>query len=308
MINQSPKIICHLCGATESRALFLGRDRLHRVDDTLFQIYRCDHCSLVFLFPQPTKEELQKYYPEEYGPYHTESLVLKYGFFSRAFKKSFPLFSQKRQKNSPDISNASLLDFGCGGGAYLERMRELHPHWELCGFDTSEHACVSAREKGFTITTGDAEIALSTFHGHFDVIHIGHVVEHLPNPRATLLFLQTLLKPGGKLHMSTPNVDSLAAKLFRTYWFALDTPRHLFLFSPKTISRLLSEVGFATTTIECTRDMGVEIRSINYLFERFDMRIPFFLWHFMRTVLIPVSILLSVLKKSSVMSITAIKK
>lgn len=305
MINQSPKTTCYLCGSIDSRTLFLGRDRLHRVDDALFQIYRCDRCSLVFLSPQPTEEELKKYYPEDYGPYHTESSVLKYGTLSRVLKKIFLLFSQKKRETSPDTSSASFLDFGCGGGAHLERMRAFHPHWEFCGFDTSEHACVSARGKGFTIATGDIETALGMFKGHFDVIHMGHVVEHLPNPRATLSFLRTLLKPGGELRMSTPNVNSLAAKLFRTYWFALDTPRHLFLFSPRTISRLLSEVGFVTTTIECTRDMGVEIRSINYLFERSDMRIPFVLWHIARMLLSPVGILLATFKKSSVMSITA---
>ncbi|MCR4329099.1 MAG: class I SAM-dependent methyltransferase [Candidatus Roizmanbacteria bacterium] len=302
---QKIKTLCYVCGSTDIQPLFFGKDRLHKVDATLFQIYQCKKCGLVFLFPQLTGAELEKYYPETYGPYHTESVILKYGALSRMFKKMLSPTSSKNNETSLDTSTARLLDFGCGGGAYLERIKKEHPHWELFGFDTSEHAATFAREKGFAINTGTAEIALAQFTGEFDYIHLGHVVEHLPDPRATLSFLRTLLKPNGELSLSTPNVDSLAAKLCKSYWFALDTPRHLFLFSPATLSRLLREVGFTVRDIQCTRDMGVEIRSINYLFERTDMRIPFILWHIARALLSPVGILLATLKKSSVMSITA---
>lgn len=305
MLTQQSNTRCYLCGEHDPRPLFFGKDRLHHVDDTLFQIYRCARCGLVFLSPQPTEAELEKYYPQSYGPYHTESTVIKYGAFSRMFKKMVSLESLKKNEPSLDMSMARLLDFGCGGGAYLENMKKKHPHWELFGFDTSEHAAAFAQKKGFTISTGVAEVALAQFTGQFDYIHLGHVVEHLPDPKATLSFLRTLLTPQGELRLSTPNVGSVAAKLFRSYWFALDTPRHLFLFSPATLSRLLKETGFTVTDIQCTRDMGVEIRSINYLFERSDMRIPFVLWHIVRILLSPVGVVLAALKKSSVMSITA---
>lgn len=308
MKNQDTKVVCYLCDSADSRALLLGRDRLHRVDDSLFQIYYCNQCGLLSLFPQPTEKELQKYYPEDYGPYHTESSVLKYGALSRIFKKILSLLSRKKGKISPDMSNARLLDFGCGGGAYLDTMRKYHPRWEFYGFDNNEHACAYARAKGFTVFTGNIENELGRFVGYFDSIHLGHVIEHLPDPKATLSFLRTLLKPGGEIRMTTPNGGSLAAKLFKSYWFALDTPRHLFLFSPSTISQLLSQVGYAVTAIRCTRDLGVEIRSINYLFERPDMRIPFVLWHLARIILAPIGVFLSSIKRSSVMDITAVKK
>lgn len=305
MIIQDVNPPCHLCGSGDSRFLFYGRDRLHKVDNALFRIYRCNKCGLIFLFPQPAEKELQKYYPEEYGPYHNESRVLKYGAISRVFKKIIS-FSRKEKKVPYDMSIARLLDFGCGGGAYLEHIRILHPYWELYGFDTNEFARAHAHAKGFTVMSGAAEKELNKFKGYFDYIHLGHVIEHLPNPRATLSFLRTLLRPSGELHMTTPNVDSVAARLFGSYWFALDTPRHLFLFSPATISRLLSETGFTVKAIQCTRDMGVEIRSLNYLFERSDMRISFILWHLLRIALIPAVVLLASREKTSVMSIIAI--
>ena len=114
-----------------------------------------------------------------------------------------------------------------------------------------------------------------------------------------------LLKPRGEVIIITPNFDSVAAKLFGTYWFALDTPRHLFLFTPKLLSRLLTEIGFKIKNIN-TSSVRVALGSLNYLFPREDMRINFILWHILRA-LFPGGKILSKFKKTSTMTIRAEK-
>ncbi|KKW07426.1 MAG: Methylase involved in ubiquinone/menaquinone biosynthesis [Parcubacteria group bacterium GW2011_GWA2_49_16] len=296
-----------LCGVYgRSRFLFYGKDRLHKVDETLFPFYRCLCCGLVSLSPQPSQEELKRYYPKEYGPYRDRSQVIRYGALPLALKRLCRFSAKKPHEPVTDSRDGRLLDFGCGSGAYLEQMKLLHPHWELHGFDTSEFACEQTHAKGFHVHTGDLKTD-SFPEKYFDIIHLGHVIEHLPDPKATLSLLRPWLKRDSMLVLSTPNVSSLAARLFRKYWFALDAPRHLFLFSPETITQLLADTDFAVTSITCTKDMGVEVRSVNYLFNRSDMRIPFVLWHAARALLAPMGIVLAFFKKTSIMSVRARK-
>jgi predicted SAM-dependent methyltransferase len=129
----------------------------------------------------------------------------------------------------------------------------------------------------------------------------------LNDPKATAKKIWQILKPGGKVIMITPNFDSVAAKIFRTYWFGLDTPRHLFLFTPKLLSRLLTESGFKIKEVSTVSDVRVAIGSMNYIFPRKDMRINFVLWHILRFILMPFGKLLSKFQKTSIMTVQAEK-
>lgn len=63
-------------------------------------------------------------------------------------------------------------------------------------------------------------------------------------PQRVLERTLTLLKPGGLVFISAPNFDSLQAGLFRRYWWALKAPHHLHHFSPRSLEKLLADVGF----------------------------------------------------------------
>ena len=70
-----------------------------------------------------------------------------------------------------------------------------------------------------------------------------HVIEHLENPQNELKILYELLKPGGILIVGTPNISSLAAKIFQGN-FRLFGPGHLCLFTPKNLNGILQSNGF----------------------------------------------------------------
>jgi SAM-dependent methyltransferase len=78
----------------------------------------------------------------------------------------------------------------------------------------------------------------------FDLVSLLHVLEHVPDPRATLTEAHRLLKPGGVLLLALPNAGSLEAKLFGSSWYPLDLPRHYWGFAPRTLTRLVEECGF----------------------------------------------------------------
>ena len=70
-----------------------------------------------------------------------------------------------------------------------------------------------------------------------------HVIEHLENPQNELKILYKLLKRGGILIVGTPNVSSIAAKIFQGN-FRLFGPGHLCLFTPKNLNDILQSNGF----------------------------------------------------------------
>jgi hypothetical protein len=71
-----------------------------------------------------------------------------------------------------------------------------------------------------------------------------HVLEHLYAPAAAIVRVKDLLKADGLALIATPNISGVDAGVYQTDWIALDAPRHVSLFSPETLTRLLVDHGF----------------------------------------------------------------
>jgi len=57
---------CPMCGGARASVVFRQTDRLYRTTEKLFAVVRCERCGLMRLEPQPTPQELRRYYPETY--------------------------------------------------------------------------------------------------------------------------------------------------------------------------------------------------------------------------------------------------
>jgi SAM-dependent methyltransferase len=135
----------------------------------------------------------------------------------------------------------SLLDVGCGDGAFLAEARDCG--WQVVGLEPDHRAAAVARQRGLEVRVGGLE-CLQAQTGAFDVITLSHVIEHLPRPVQALRDCRRLLKPGGQLWLETPNVDSLGHQVFGENWRGLEAPRHFVLFSPRALERALAAAGF----------------------------------------------------------------
>lgn len=78
----------------------------------------------------------------------------------------------------------------------------------------------------------------------FDVVNLAEVIEHVPDPLGLLSEIRRVLRAGGLLMLSTPNVRRLTWGRNKE-----DFPHHLYEFSTKTLSRLVSEAGFVNIRI-----------------------------------------------------------
>ena len=160
-----------------------------------------------------------------------------------------------------------VLDIGCGSGGYLAFLAELG--WRCSGVETGAKSRAYAQTVlGLDVHEGPLE-ACRFPDATFDVVTLWHVVEHLPDPAGTLREIGRILKPDGCLLLRTPNVQSWEAALFRGNWYGLDPPRHLYLFSPATLERLLGQCGFAVTAmrydyhvVDCSRSLLYRCRDM----------------------------------------------
>ncbi len=174
------------------------------------------------------------------------------GLLFRVLSKLFYLLPVYRQgvdgevRFLPSVPGGRLLDVGCGSGEWLSAMREKG--WRVAGTDFDENAVKTARQKGVDVVCGD--LAQQNFPAdHFDAVTLSHVIEHVPDPLATMVECFRILKPGGKLVLLTPNTASLSHKFFKQDWRGLEPPRHLHVFSFKSMRRALGRAGFGEIVI-----------------------------------------------------------
>jgi ubiquinone/menaquinone biosynthesis C-methylase UbiE len=103
---------------------------------------------------------------------------------------------------------ARMLDVACGRGFMLEQLRAALPGSDLIGADISESSAQQTRDKGFEAVTADVSLALPFPPDSFDCVAFGEVIEHLIDPDAALVNIATVLRPGGSLILTTPNLAS----------------------------------------------------------------------------------------------------
>jgi SAM-dependent methyltransferase len=120
------------------------------------------------------------------------------------------------------------------------------------GIDFDAKAIESAKFKyGLTLRHGELQAARFP-EGRFDAVTLSHVIEHVPDPVALLSEVRRILKPGGHLVLTTPNSRSLGHQTLRAYWFGLDQPRHLQVFSLSALRELGRRANLEVTEVFST--------------------------------------------------------
>ena len=318
---RTEKISCNLCGSKDSTFLFEARDRLHGIEGT-FSYVRCPMCGLVYMNPQVVPEDIERLYPSDYAPHSTAAkgaaAVIR-SSYNRLMKA--PVISQfirwvTNVKITNDVyrqldENSRILDVGCGAGAFLNRVK-AEKGCKVYGVDISE-AAVETAKNSFGLDIFKGTIAEAPFKdGSFDVITAWWYLEHVPDPHATAAKISSLLKNDGFCIIGVPNYESFNAKVFKDKWYHLDCPRHLCIWTPSSMKRLLGQHGLSVTRIIYDKTPWGLRGSLQYsLFSdninpkyRNRIRQSLLLW----MLLLPWTILVSLLKKSDIIVVYAKKR
>lgn len=147
-----------------------------------------------------------------------------------------------------------LLEVGCGAGGTLESLTKKG--WVTTGTDFDNEAVMNAKSKGLNVFYG--ELIEQRFPDEsFDVVVMSHVIEHVPHPVELLKECRRILKKNGTLTLLTPNANARGFSYWGRNWFALDTPRHLQIFTPKSLAIIANKAGY--TKIKTFSNMHLAI-------------------------------------------------
>jgi 2-polyprenyl-3-methyl-5-hydroxy-6-metoxy-1,4-benzoquinol methylase len=234
----SPPQECPRCCEGDFAVLFAGSDRLYRTTDREFQVVECSHCGLLQLYPRPTEEELQRFYPARYWWTDDETAV---GRLEEIYRNA--VLGDHVRFVWPGVQDRQpVLDIGCGGGSFLAALRRRGAR--VVGLEVSAVAARVAWKQN-QVPAVSAEAAQAPFApASFGAVTLFHVLEHLAAPHTLLQDVHHLLREDGRLYVQVPNAACWQFLLFGELWSGIDIPRHLVHFRTEDLESLLEECGY----------------------------------------------------------------
>lgn len=265
---------CPACGAEGGSVRFARlEDKAFRVAPGRWTLLDCGTCGAAYLDPRPTRASIGRAYAQYYT--HGAFVVDESHFFWRrrdlrsrlmiaylnsSFGYRFPnalpfgaavVRRRPQLRRSIDYSirhlpaptgpGAALLDVGCGNGHFVALARSLG--FRAIGIEPDPKAVEAGLRNGLDIREGLLPDESLKERG-VEHITMSHVLEHLHSPREAIAQCHEMLKPGGRIWISQPNLAAIGLQTFGENWRGLETPRHLSLYDFKSLSRLLAGAGF----------------------------------------------------------------
>ena len=220
-------VACNLCGHGKTRP-FMRREDM--------DVVQCLGCDLVYVSPRLGPEALHAHYNSG-----ESSRTQYYLDVEVADRKSFAEVLDLAERLLP--KKGRVLDVGPNIGTCLALARERG--WSTHGIEINEGAARYCREtRGLDVIAGILED--DTYPAdHFDLVLLGDVIEHVPDPLLVLRQVQKVLKPGGLVMISTPDIAGWAGQFLQ-----VKPKEHIYYFSPATMTAMLEKVSLQVLRVD----------------------------------------------------------
>jgi len=217
-------VACDLCGGDWSRP-FARRQGM--------RVVRCLGCGLVYVSPRPGADAVQRHYNSG-----ESSRIDYYVAAEAADRRSFSEVLDRAAALVP--GRGDLLDIGPNIGTCLALARERG--FRVHGIEINADAARYCREvRGLDVIAGTLEPETYPA-GRFDVVLMGDVIEHLLSPSALMGTVDRILRPGGAVLISTPDISGWAARLLQ-----VKPVEHLYYFDRS--ARLVRSAGLEVVAV-----------------------------------------------------------
>lgn len=211
-----------------------------------FDVLACITCGFRWLSPRPTAAAYETLY--SYDTYFEGDRAVEH--YPDLARERLPYFVSRVERIEtlfPSIDHLRVLDVGAATGEFVHAAKS-RGHIAI-GLEVSkgavdrakQHLGVDLRQESLDTHTADVS---------YDVIHMNHVFEHMPDPLATVKQVFKLLQPGGLWVVEVPqqflnDLDRLRYLLgLRRPAFNLYSLHHTVFFRPHHLERLVSKGGF----------------------------------------------------------------
>jgi len=219
---------CKICASNEAKHKFNLTDKL--------SVYSCSNCSVLFMDPQLSDEEITALYSEQYykawgisGP--SENDVSK--------QMKIDTFQLRLNQIQKHVKSGKVLDIGCATGFFLEaaQSRGFDPY----GIEFSEYSSKFAKKKFGENAIFNGKLEDCDFpEAMFDVITMFDLIEHVRVPTDILAKAAKLLKPDGIIMITTPHSKSRSNKMMGTRWTHYKK-EHFFYFDKTSLDYIAKE-------------------------------------------------------------------
>ena len=230
--------VCPLCGGSQGERIYS-----REFQNVTWHLGKCPDCGLHYTDPKPTPAQMAGFYE---GDYHSE--LRSPGGSERAFGEKFRRYVEWIVQF---VQKGRSLDIGCATG--------LMPHllsrggFAAEGVEFNPQSAAWGREHyGVPITVGGLE-QVDALPGAFDLVTMTDVLEHTENPVEALRGVNALLRQGGFMLVTFPDISSLRARfsylLARAasrewLWMSCHIPGHTWEFTPATARKCFEKAGF----------------------------------------------------------------
>jgi len=240
--------LCECAGRNDSRF----RALLKLLDP--YQVQQCPNCGLRWLSPRPNAEGYRQLYSGDsyFGgsgasPVDYASVVVeRLSYFRKRIRRAATLIGAS--------GALSILDYGAATGEFVAVARE---EGHLCdGIELSDDARAQA-EQHLGVRLYSPDQIESLVPERFDVLHMNHVLEHVPDPVKHIQWCAKMLKPGGLLVIEVPqqfdnDLDCLRRLIGwggQQQRFDAYSLHHTYFFSPSCLQSLLERGGFEVSQL-----------------------------------------------------------
>jgi 2-polyprenyl-3-methyl-5-hydroxy-6-metoxy-1,4-benzoquinol methylase len=152
-----------------------------------------------------------------------------------------------------NLENKNILDIGCYDGTFLSLIKNRNNN--LFGVEASDWGAEKSRQEGIEVSQYffDDRTKLPLEDSFFDLVVAGEIIEHIYDTDFFLEEIRRVLKPGGHLMISTPNIASLGRRIFLLFGanpiieLSPNEPEssgHIRYFTFKTLKKILEKHGF----------------------------------------------------------------
>jgi len=251
---------CRICGRDAAHPSYEIREMMYGSREE-FRYFQCLSCGCLQIAEIP--KDLGRYYPDNYYSYSSKAHLndswwrqFRYaaGAGSARLLNRFLGRLVRPPKHLAWVDNARLtaasriLDVGCGSGKYLLKMH-LGGFKHCIGLDPFIRETIRY-PNGVTVHKQELQEFAARTGEEFDLVMFHHSLEHMEDPQAMLHAASTLLSEQGTILVRVPIADSYAWQHYREHWIQIDAPRHLYLFTQKSLELLAGQVELAVDLIE----------------------------------------------------------
>jgi 2-polyprenyl-3-methyl-5-hydroxy-6-metoxy-1,4-benzoquinol methylase len=240
------KTLVKYASLQSTRCPYCNCDRTHILQwkNRIWQLRRCDECLLNFRFPKDDPGESAGFYQKNYRQENVTDLPPEEDIplhIAHHFKSVGRDLTTHLKTIRAMVLAGSILDYGCSWGYGVYQFSQAG--YQATGFEISRPRVDYGRRALKVDLTSDIDTLPSK---GFDAIYSAHVLEHLPDPKASLMAFQRLLRPGGKLFLYVPNCSGDQANRLGVKWGQMINEKHVLALTAEFFHHNLPKHGFST--------------------------------------------------------------